>query len=132
MEQFAGGDEVADKILNFNPYDANTSAPFFDPEIMFSLQPELLVAGYFDVIIGNPPYVSANNMNLNDSRIIIWLVRYNLLEGKVGYILRFYCSSLHMPIYSKLVLYVLLSLMAFLNQPFAEDIQYIMLPILNN
>lgn len=56
MAQFASGDEVADKILNFNPYDANTSAPFFDPEIMFALQPGTQ-GGFFDIVIGNPPYV---------------------------------------------------------------------------
>jgi len=68
LAQFASGDEVADKILNFNPYDANTSAPFFDPEIMFALQPANQV-GYFDIVIGNPPYLGHKEIGAEKQKI---------------------------------------------------------------
>lgn len=42
---------TADLLARWDPYDQNTSADFFDPLWMFSLE-----AG-FDLIIGNPPYV---------------------------------------------------------------------------
>ena len=41
----------ADKVANWDPYDQNASADWFDPEWMFG------VTGGFDVVIGNPPYV---------------------------------------------------------------------------
>jgi hypothetical protein len=49
--KFSGfDDEVAQKIANWEPYDINHSADWFDPEYMF------MVTGGFDIIIGNPPY----------------------------------------------------------------------------
>ncbi|MCF6150068.1 MAG: hypothetical protein E3K37_15575 [Candidatus Kuenenia sp.] len=41
---------TAKKIAAWDPYDQNTSAPFFDSEWMFG------VKDGFDVVIGNPPY----------------------------------------------------------------------------
>ncbi len=38
------------KIANWDPYDQNAKADWFDPEYMFG------VTGGFDVVIGNPPY----------------------------------------------------------------------------
>ncbi|MBK8847514.1 MAG: hypothetical protein IPO27_13615 [Bacteroidetes bacterium] len=50
--------KVAEQIASFDPYDQNTSAPWFDPEWMFGL-----TTG-FDIVIGNPPYkiLTKNNM----------------------------------------------------------------------
>ena len=44
--------ETTEKIAHWDPYDQNTSADFFDPEWMFG------VRDGFDVVIGNPPYIS--------------------------------------------------------------------------
>ena len=41
----------ADKISLWDPYDQNARAAWFDAEYMFG------VAGGFDVVVGNPPYV---------------------------------------------------------------------------
>lgn len=41
----------AQQLAEWNPYDQNAVAPFFDPEWMFGVE------GGFDVVIGNPPYV---------------------------------------------------------------------------
>ena len=43
--------EDALQLSQWNPYDQNTSAPFFDMEWMFGIKEG------FDVVIGNPPYV---------------------------------------------------------------------------
>src|SRR6218665_1601897 len=42
---------TAKQIAAFDPYDQNSSSPWFDPEWMFGL-----TTG-FDIVIGNPPYV---------------------------------------------------------------------------
>ena len=42
----------ANKVATWDPYDQNASADWFDPEWMFGI-----VEG-FDVVIGNPPYIS--------------------------------------------------------------------------
>jgi len=44
-------DDEAQKLSAWDPYDQNASAEWFDAEWMFG------VAGGFDVVIGNPPYV---------------------------------------------------------------------------
>jgi Type II restriction enzyme, methylase subunits len=44
-------DKVAEKIANFDIFDQNASADWFDPEWMFG------VVDGFDIVIGNPPYV---------------------------------------------------------------------------
>ncbi|MBN2562797.1 MAG: N-6 DNA methylase [Phycisphaerae bacterium] len=41
---------TARQLAAWDPYDQNTSAPFFDPEWMFGMR------GGFHVVIGNPPY----------------------------------------------------------------------------
>ena len=43
--------ETTERIAQWDPYNQNASADFFDPEWMFGI-----VEG-FDVVIGNPPYV---------------------------------------------------------------------------
>ena len=48
----------ANRIANWDPYDQNASADFFDPEWMFG------VRGGFDVVIGNPPYVVSKDKQL--------------------------------------------------------------------
>lgn len=51
----------ADMVAGWDPYDQNASSDFFDPEWMFN-------AKGFDVVIGNPPYISASDQ-LKDKRL---------------------------------------------------------------
>ena len=44
--------ETTEKIAEWDPYNQNASADFFDPEWMFG------ITEGFDVVIGNPPYIS--------------------------------------------------------------------------
>ncbi|MBN1339505.1 MAG: Eco57I restriction-modification methylase domain-containing protein, partial [Bacteroidales bacterium] len=46
--------DTAKILAQWDPYDQNSSAGWFDPEWMFG------VSGGFDVVIGNPPYKVAN------------------------------------------------------------------------
>ena len=46
-----GWDSDIEKIAQWKPYNPNTTADWFDAELMFGL------TGGFDIIIGNPPYI---------------------------------------------------------------------------
>lgn len=48
-------------MASWDPYDQNQSAGFFDSEWMFGLQKG------FDIVIGNPPYISIANIPANTS-----------------------------------------------------------------
>jgi hypothetical protein len=56
--QLSGLEWEINKITGWDPYDQNTSSPFFDPYWMFGIK-----AG-FDVVIGNPPYRSLSKSDL--------------------------------------------------------------------
>ena len=49
----SGFAEAIRQVAHWNPYDQNTVSPFFDADWMFG------VTEGFDIVIGNPPYVSA-------------------------------------------------------------------------
>ncbi len=63
--------ETAKKLAGWDPYDQNTSSPFFDPEWMFGL------TDGFDVVIGNPPY----GHTISDNKEY-FIKRYLSNEGK--------------------------------------------------
>ena len=52
-KDFAPAD--AKQLADWNPYDQNAVADFFDPEWMFG------VSDGFDIVIGNPPYIQLQN-----------------------------------------------------------------------
>jgi hypothetical protein len=60
------------QLAAWNPYDQNAHAEFFDAEWMFGL------TSGFDVVIGNPPYIS--NDTIPDSEKALYQSRY--LTGK--------------------------------------------------
>ncbi|MCX8034637.1 MAG: Eco57I restriction-modification methylase domain-containing protein, partial [Thermodesulfovibrio sp.] len=51
LEEDGFSTTASKKISNFDPYDQNASADWFDPEWMFG------VKNGFDMVIGNPPYI---------------------------------------------------------------------------
>lgn len=52
-ENGAVGNDEARQLASWDMFDQNASSPFFDPEWMFG------VKDGFDIVIGNPPYISA-------------------------------------------------------------------------
>ncbi|MGM9831355.1 MAG: Eco57I restriction-modification methylase domain-containing protein, partial [Paludibacteraceae bacterium] len=54
--------QYAQQMASWNPYDQNVVAPFFDPEWMFG------VSDGFDIVIGNPPYISTKGISANDKK----------------------------------------------------------------
>ena len=55
--EFAPEDAI--QFSQWNPYDQNASSPFFDPEWMFGMEEG------FDVVIGNPPYISTKGVSVD-------------------------------------------------------------------
>ena len=51
LESLGFGHDNAKAVSNWDPYDQNAHARWFDPEWMFGL------SDGFDVVIGNPPYI---------------------------------------------------------------------------
>ncbi len=49
--------ETTEQIAAWDPYDQNVTADFFDPEWMFG------ITNGFDVVIGNPPYISHDKIS---------------------------------------------------------------------
>ncbi|MBQ7690264.1 MAG: Eco57I restriction-modification methylase domain-containing protein, partial [Muribaculaceae bacterium] len=50
------------QLAKWNPYDQNAVAEFFDPEWMFG------IATGFDIVIGNPPYISTKGVTTEDKK----------------------------------------------------------------
>jgi adenine-specific DNA-methyltransferase len=63
------------RLVDWNPYDQNASADFFDAEWMFGL------GKGFDVAIGNPPYIAGRG-NLSDEVKNYLSSRYESYGGK--------------------------------------------------
>lgn len=59
LEEVGFTADSARQIADWDPYDQNASAGWFDAEYMFG------VAEGFDVVIGNPPYVESRNSLLS-------------------------------------------------------------------
>ncbi|HAJ87642.1 Eco57I restriction-modification methylase [Ectopseudomonas chengduensis] len=57
LAQSLGSSKKAQHIAEWNPFDPQTTADFFDPHWMFGRS----LAGGFDIVIGNPPYFKEND-----------------------------------------------------------------------
>jgi adenine-specific DNA-methyltransferase len=69
--------DSAKRLAGWNPFDQNASASFFDAEWMFG------VADGFSIVIGNPPYVNAKEMQKSSPEIRAYLKsNYQLLIEK--------------------------------------------------
>lgn len=67
---------VADKLAAWDMFDQNTSSDFFDPEWMFG------VKGGFDIVIGNPPYISVRTTLFDTSYKPLYKKLYSLAVGQ--------------------------------------------------
>ncbi|MCG2726039.1 MAG: N-6 DNA methylase [Elusimicrobia bacterium] len=67
FKQFGNLSKNTEKIVNWNPYNSNKSAEWFDPEWMFGMKEG------FDIVIANPPYI--NIFNIKDKNLRNQLVK---------------------------------------------------------
>ena len=69
-------DATAKQLADWDPYDQNASADFFDPEWMFGLQEG------FDVVIGNPPYLRVQGLQQTQPHLVpIYRERFKAAQG---------------------------------------------------
>jgi hypothetical protein len=68
---------TADLLAQWDPYDQNATASFFNPMWMFSLE-----VG-FDIVLGNPPYVLLQNAHLPSGTVEQLLNTYRVAQYKV-------------------------------------------------
>ncbi len=57
LKKTGWANDAADKLAGWDPYDQNNASLFFNPEWMFD------VSDGFDVVVGNPPYISYYGKN---------------------------------------------------------------------
>lgn len=57
-----GFEAAVEQVTHWNPYDQNATSPFFDPEWMFGIE------NGFDIVIGNPPYISTKGVTEEDKK----------------------------------------------------------------
>jgi adenine-specific DNA-methyltransferase len=86
LVQSGWGNESARQLAAWDPYNQNVSSGWFDPEWMFGVDPSTSSGqGGFDVVIGNPPYISAPTMVTNYAdfrKLIVESKKYNTLYQK--------------------------------------------------
>lgn len=67
------------KLAGWDPYDQNNYSSFFDPEWMFDIKDG------FDVVIGNPPYISfysGQAAKISDEMYNDYVKQYDFIENK--------------------------------------------------
>jgi len=80
-------EDTAQKLALWNPYDQNATSPFFDAEWMFGLTKEndhlnaTSEGGFFDVVIGNPPWITYTHKLLGDNLVNYYKSKYFCAEG---------------------------------------------------
>jgi len=81
LQKQAEGDftvQIAKKIANFDLFDQNASASWFDPEWMFG------VKDGFDIVIANPPYGFRNVLSAEEKRFFRKIMRIEFPTGDIA------------------------------------------------
>lgn len=91
LSESLGSSQKGDHLAQWNPFDPQSTADFFDPHWMFGKS----LADGFDIVIGNPPYIDSEtmvNIGLEYQRAII-ATQYDLCKGNWDiYIAFFECG----------------------------------------
>lgn len=82
-----------EQLAKWDPYNQNETSPFFDSEWMFGVSKADVdlnpisqnekKTGYFDVVIGNPPYVLLQNTGISKDIIAFFISNYYSAQYKI-------------------------------------------------
>ena len=111
------GDENAAKIAQWNPYEQNNSASFFDPEWMFG------ITKGFDVVIGNPPYINIENLPVTTKNYLF--KNYKACKGRTDIYIAFLEKSISILNANGTMCFILPS--AFATQKYGEKMRQILI-----
>ncbi len=76
LEKHGWGNETAQQLAKWDPYNQNISSIFFDPEWMFGIRDG------FDIVIGNPPYVSTRTKDFDRTLLPLYKEIFKLAVGQ--------------------------------------------------
>lgn len=73
LKQYGFPSDATEKIAAWDPYNTNKSADWFDPEWMFGVKVHTEQGGNggFDIVIGNPPYISTKGVVEKDKKELL-------------------------------------------------------------
>ncbi|HNQ67751.1 MAG TPA: TaqI-like C-terminal specificity domain-containing protein [Bacteroidales bacterium] len=107
------------KVDDWNPFDDSRPSSFFSPAWMFGIK------NGFDLVIGNPPYISANNMKFEERTFFNKYKYYSSLTGKWDLYVAFIERALKLLVNKGQLIFIVP--FGLLNQPFAEALRGIIL-----
>jgi type I restriction-modification system DNA methylase subunit len=111
--------ETTHKLANWDPYDQNASADFFDPEWMFGIKEG------FDVVIGNPPYMRIQGLQESQPELVkIYKKRYRSATGRFDLYCLFLENALNIARSSGIVNFIMPD--KWINASFGKGLRQIM------
>jgi hypothetical protein len=116
--------DLSSNILQGNSliHDGSVTPLAFDWDKRF---PKVIQNGGFEVVVGNPPYVSANNMSFSERQYFNTTTQYTTLKGKWDLYVPFLERSLKLVRNQGFLSFIIPY--GILNQPFAKDIRKLVL-----
>lgn len=87
LSRSLGSRKKSEHIAEWNPFDPQSSADFFDSHWMFGRS----LAEGFDIVIGNPPYIDSENMTNTNLRLREYIqATYSMTKGNWDIYIAFY------------------------------------------
>jgi len=83
LETLGWSSNIARQLSQWDPYDQNASSPFFDAEWMYG------ITTGFDVVIGNPPYISVEKFSGTEQQEV-WKKAYSTYTARADVYCFFY------------------------------------------
>ncbi len=107
----------ADKVADWDPYDQNASADWFDSEWMFDVREG------FDVVIGNPPYINIENLPVTTKHYLF--NNYQACQGRTDIYIAFLEKSVSILNMKGMMCFILPC--AFATQKYGEKMRQILI-----
>ena len=134
-----GFEEAVDEVTEWDPYNQNAVAPFFDAEWMFGIgidksqgEDNRPSKQGFDIVIGNPPYISVRTKSFDASLKPMYKALYTLAVGQYD-LYTLFIEHAHKVLSKKGVLAFIIPTRMLSNENFMPARQFVMnnMPIIS-